>query len=300
MTSDTSDLPQKNNKRPWYAILAVFKESIIGYFSEGAFFHGAALAYYTLFSFVPIVYLSTSIFGRVVGKENMQTIIIDLLQNQIGISDTKGLMDFLNSVNFDKPSLFLEIVSIGILLYGCSAFLVSLKRSINEFFDISKKKRHEENIIMDIIGFRFLSVAYLAIFAFIIILLYFLQGFIFYAFTNYLHYKNGFVDFTLEFFQHLISIFSNILIFTIVFKYIHDGFVPIKLAIKGAFVTSVLLFLSQLLIKYYLQNYFFLGNMGIAGSLFIFLAWVHYSAQIVFFGAKFTSVLAERDGIKIK
>ena len=300
MTSDTSDLPQKNNKRPWFAILAVFKESIIGYFSEGAFFHGAALAYYTLFSFVPIVYLSTSIFGRVVGKENMQTIIIDLLQNQIGISDTKGLMDFLNSLNFDKPSLFLEIVSIGILLYGCSAFLVSLKRSINEFFNISKKKRHEENIIMDIIGFRFLSVAYLAIFAFIIILLYFLQGFIFYAFTNYLHFKNGFVDFTLEFFQHLISIFSNILIFTIVFKYIHDGFVPIKLAIKGAFVTSVLLFLSQLLIKYYLHNYFFLGNMGIAGSLFIFLAWVHYSAQIVFFGAKFTAVLAERGGIKIK
>ncbi len=300
MTSDTSDLPQKNKKHPWFAFLSVLKDSIVGYFSEGAFFHGAALAYYTLFSFVPIVYLSTSIFGRVVGKENMQTIIIDLLQNQIGISDTKGLMDFLNSVNFDKPSLFLEIVSIGILLYGCSAFLVSLKRSINEFFDISKKKRHEENIIMDLIGFRFLSVAFLAIFAFIIILLYFLQGFIFYAFTNYLHYKNGFIDFTLEFFQHLISIFSNILIFTIVFKYIHDGFVPLKLAIKGAIVTSVLLFLSQLLIKYYLHNYFFLGDMGIAGSLFIFLAWVHYSAQIVFFGAKFTAVLAERDGIKIK
>ena len=300
MTSDTSDLPQKNKKHPWFAFLSVLKDSIVGYFSEGAFFHGAALAYYTLFSFVPIVYLSTSIFGRVVGKENMQTIIIDLLQNQIGISDTKGLMDFLNSVNFDKPSLFLEIISIGILLYGCSAFLVSLKRSINEFFDISKKKRHEENIIMDIIGFRFLSVAFLALFAFIIILLYFLQGFIFYAFTNYLHYKNGFIDFTLEFFQHLISIFSNILIFTIVFKYIHDGFVPLKLAIKGAIVTSVLLFLSQLLIKYYLHNYFFLGNMGIAGSLFIFLAWVHYSAQIVFFGAKFTAVLAERDGIKIK
>jgi membrane protein len=300
MTSDTSDLPQKNNNCPWYAILGVLKDSIVGYFSEGAFFHGAALAYYTLFAFIPIVYLSTSIFGRVVGKDQMQKIIEDLLQNQIGISDTKGLMDFLNSVNFDKPSLFLEIVSIGILLYGCSAFLVSLKRSINEFFNISKKKRHEENIIMDIIGFRFLSVAYLAIFAFIIILLYFLQGFIFYAFTNYLHFKNGFVDFTLEFFQHLISIFSNILIFTIVFKYIHDGFVPIKLAIKGAFVTSVLLFLSQLLIKYYLHNYFFLGNMGIAGSLFIFLAWVHYSAQIVFFGAKFTAVLAERDGIKIK
>ena len=119
MTSDTSDLPQKNKKQPWFAFLSVLKDSIVGYFSEGAFFHGAALAYYTIFAFIPIVYLSTSIFGRVVGKEQMQKIIEDLLQNQIGISDSKGIMKFLNSVNFDKPSLLLEIVSIGILLYGC-------------------------------------------------------------------------------------------------------------------------------------------------------------------------------------
>ena len=300
MTSDTSDLPQKNKKQPWFAFLSVLKDSIVGYFSEGAFFHGAALAYYTLFAFIPIVYLSTSIFGRLVGKDQMQKIIEDLLQNQIGISDTKGIMEFLNSVNFDKPSLLLEIVSIGILLYGCSAFLVSLKRSINEFFNINKKKRKEENILMSIIGFRFLSVAFLALFAFIIILFYFMQVFIFSALTNWFHYKNGFVDLTIEFSQHLISIFSNILIFTIIFKYIHDGFVPLKLAIKGAFTTSVLLFLSQVLIQYYLHNYFLLGNIGIAGSLFFFLAWVNYSAHIVFFGAKFTAVLAEHEGIKIK
>lgn len=300
MKPTTSELPPKNKNRKWYSIFSIFKDSLIAYFSEGAFFHGAALAYYTLFAFVPIVYLSSSIFGRVVGKENMETIIIDLLKNQIGISDTNGIMEFLNSVNFDKPSLFLEIVSVGILLYGCSAFLVSLKRSINEFFNISKKNRKEENIIMDIIGFRFLSVGFLALFALIIILFYFMQVFIFSALTNYINYKNGFVDFTLVFFHQSLTIMSNILIFSLVFKYIHDGFVPWILAFKGAIVTSLLLFISQLLIKYYLQNYFLLGNMGIAGSLFVFLAWVHYSAQIVFFGAKFTAVLAERDKIIIK
>ena len=300
MTPDTSELPTKNNKRPWYSFFLVLKDSLIAYFSEGAFFHGAALAYYTLFAFVPIVYLSSSIFGRVVGKANMERMISDLLKNQIGISDTKGIMEFLNSVNFDKPSIILEIISIGVLLYGCSAFLVSLKRSINEFFNISKKNRKEENIILNIIGFRFLSVAFLAVFALIIILFYFMQVFIFSALTNYINYKSGFVDFTLDFFHHCLTIISNTLIFTLVFKYIHDGFVPWVLALKGAIVTSFLLFISQLLIKYYLQNYFFLGNTGIAGSLFIFLAWVHYSAQIVFFGAKFTAVLAEREDIKIK
>ena len=300
MTSDTSKLPQKNNNLSWHEFFRVFKDSIIGYFSEGAFFHSAALAYYTLFAFVPIVYLISSIFGRIVGNENMQTIIIDFLHNQIGISDTKAIMEFFNSINFDKPSLFLELFSIVILLYGCSVFLVSLKRSINDFFQISNKKRKEGNIIMELIRFRFLSVVFLALFALIIILFYFLQVFIFSALSNYIYYDNVVINFTIQLFQNIISIFSNIIIFTIIFKYIHDGFVPLKLAIKGAFTTSVLLFLSQVLIQYYLHNYFLLGNMGIAGSLFFFLAWVNYSAHIVFFGAKFTSVLAEHKGIKIE
>jgi len=40
--------------------------------------------------------------------------------------------------------------------------------------------------------------------------------------------------------------------------------------------------------------------LGIAGSLFVILAWVNYSAQIVFFGAKYTHVLAKSSGILIK
>jgi membrane protein len=153
---------------------------------------------------------------------------------------------------------------------------------------------------MDIIGFRFLSVVYLGLFALIIILFYFAQIFVFSALEHWIQTKNGFVDFTYSMLEYLISIITNVLIFTIVLKYIHDGNVPWKIAINGSIVTSILLFISQLLIKYYLLNYFFLGSLGIAGSLFILLAWVNYSAQIVFFGAKYTSVLAKSSGILIK
>jgi membrane protein len=108
------------------------------------------------------------------------------------------------------------------------------------------------------------------------------------------------VDFSFKLIQYVISILSNAIIFTLIFKYIHDGKVEFRLAIRGAIVTSILLFFSQLLIKYYLQNYFSLGNLGIVGSLFIFLAWVNYSAQIVFFGARFTQMLGEKIGAPIK
>jgi membrane protein len=291
---------ERNSTKHWYSVFFTIKDALSQYIQEGAFFHGAALAYYTLFAFVPIVYLTTSIFGRIFGQKNMENIVIDLLKNRIGISNTDDIMNILHQVNFDRPNIFLEALSILVLLYGCSAFFVSLKRSINEFFDISRKKRHEENILMDLIGFRFLSVAYLGVFALIIILLYFSQTFAFSILEHWIKTKNGFVDFSFSLLQYIISILSNLLIFIVVFKYIHDGTVPWKIALNGAFVTSIFLFISQLIIKYYLINYFFLGNLGIVGSLFIILAWVNYSAQIVFCGAKYTAVLAKKNGIVIK
>jgi membrane protein len=44
---------------------------------------------------------------------------------------------------------------------------------------------------------------------------------------------------------------------------------------------------------------FVLGTAGIAGSLFIFMAWVHYSSQIIFVGAKFTFTFSKKIGCPI-
>ncbi len=287
-------------KEPWYWFFILFYKSLIVFIKEGAFFHGAALAYYTLFAFVPIVYLTTSIFGRIFGSKTMESIISDLFKNQIGIEDSSGIMSMLNGVDFDKPSIWMEILSITLVIYTCSAFLVSLKRSINDFFKINRSKIKQENVILDFIGFRFLSLGLLALFALVVILFYFVQIFVFSGLENYLNANNFLVDFSFKLIQYVISILSNAIIFTLIFKYIHDGKVEFRLAIRGAIVTSILLFFSQLLIKYYLQNYFSLGNLGIVGSLFIFLAWVNYSAQIVFFGARFTQMLGEKIGAPIK
>lgn len=304
MKSNQLELKELNtkevNKEPWYWFFILFYKSVIVFIKDGTFYHGAALAYYTLFAFVPIVYLTTSIFGRIFGSKTMESIIDDVFKNQMGINDSTGIMSLLNGVNFEKPSIWLEILSITIVIYTCSAFLVSLKRSINDLFKIKRSKIKEENLILDIIGFRFLSLGLLALFALVVILFYFVQIFVFSGLEYYLNANNFLVDFSFKLIQYVISILSNAIIFTFIFKYIHDGKVEIKLAIKGAIVTSILLFFSQLLIKYYLQNYFTLGNLGIVGSLFIFLAWVNYSAQIVFLGARFTQMLGEKIGAPIK
>lgn len=278
----------KNKTHKSQLLLKAFWQALKEYVQEGAFHHGAALAYYTLFAFIPIIYLTTSIYGRIIGQQNMREIVGSILKSGLGIQDSGSILKLVESMSIDKPNFFLELASIGILLYTCSAFMISLKRSLNEFFNVSKKSRQESNLFMEIIGFRFVGVLLLAIFALVIILFYFLQIFIFSALTSWLQWNNGFVDFSLQVLQILFTLLSNILIFSLIFKYMHNAKVTWRVARNGAIATAILLYLSQWIIGYYLQHYFVMGTLGVANSIFIMLAWVHYSAQIVFFGAKYT------------
>ncbi len=280
----------------WVKNYHIIKESIAEYIEEGAFFHGAALSYYTLFALVPIIFLTISTFGRIVGTERMLLIINDIFKNNVGIQDTSSFMSYLQSMHLDKNGLLIEIVGFILLLYTCSAFLVSLKRSVNDFFEIKAKRRENQNIIKNVIGFRFVSILFLAFFAFVIILFYFLQIFIYSFMESSVFNNDNVLDWVFSVLNHVFSIASNLLIFLMIFKYLHDGKISWSLAFRGALLTAVILYSSQLLIKFYLQNYFFMGKSGIASSLFILLAWVNYSAQIVFFGAKYTYVLGKHIG----
>jgi membrane protein len=66
-----------------------------------------------------------------------------------------------------------------------------------------------------------------------------------------------------------------------------------KIALRGALFTGTLLYIGQLIFKYYLTHYFFAIGGGVAGTIFILMVWVFYSAQIIFLGTKITKVYAD-------
>jgi membrane protein len=299
--STESQSKRKSDRLPLKEVPGLIKDSFLEFFEEDGLFHGAALAYYTVFAMVPLLYLCIVYFGKVIGHDVMLQIIEDLLRNKVGIEDVTGIMQFLKQLNFQKGNFFMEMVGIIVLLVTSSAFIVCLKRSINDFFDLhinysSKKRKIYKNVL-----FRLISLAMVAAITVLVILFYFAQAIVMSmsdeVLQNY-HWLDVIISAIL---RHGLAIVSNAFLFTMVFKYVHDGYVKWKLAIGGALLTSVLLYLGQLFIKYYLFNFFFGAKSGgIAGTLFILLAWVYYSSQIIFFGAKFTAVYAKKVGKPIR
>jgi membrane protein len=67
----------------------------------------------------------------------------------------------------------------------------------------------------------------------------------------------------------------------------------------GAAFTALLFTIGKFAIGLYLGKSNVGTTFGAAGSLAILLIWVYYSSQILFFGAEFTQVYANKFGSRV-
>jgi len=279
-------------KLKWIDFLHIVKRTVVEFFQEQSFFHGAALSYYAVFALVPMIYLALITFGQIMGQDMILKIIDSLLKEEVGLQDSTGLMQFLEQAEFHKSNVVMNVIGIIVLLLTSTAMLQSLRTSINEFYDIKVNIEDRRKRLEYTVGTKLVSIFLLPVFASVLMIMYFGETFVLSLGYSVFGELNGFETTILNISLYSFSILMNGLLFTIVLKYVHDGYVPFKLAFGGGLLTSVLLWFGQLGIKFYLQNYFFGSKAGVAGTVLVLLAWMYYTSQIIFIGAKFTKVYA--------
>jgi membrane protein len=283
---------KKIRKLSWLEVWELTKLSFKTFFKGDSFTHGAALAYYAIFALVPIIYLALSSFGQVVGQERIIEIVGYLLETNMGIEEIGPITDLMVQWDIGTGGSFaLRTVGVVVLIFTSTALFNSLRNSLNSFFSI--QPIHHYNVVLENLLSRLISFGMLALFGLIIILVYFGQT-ILMAVSGQIFSEATYVQrIALFIIEHLSIILVNFLLFTIVFKYLHDGYLKWKLAFGGSLFTAILLYLGQLLINYYLTNFFFAANSGIAGTLLAILTWIFYTSQIIFLGATFTASYAK-------
>ncbi|GAB5418646.1 MAG: hypothetical protein Crog4KO_04030 [Crocinitomicaceae bacterium] len=271
----------------------LLKTTFLEFWKESPLHHGAALSYYALMALVPILYLSISFFGSFVGQDTMLEIVKQVLRENIGIKDVDGIISFLSNVDLTSGNTALRVIGILALMLSSTAILNSLKRSIIEFYDLDQRKLNRKKKIFKNVIFRLISMLVIAAMTSLVIALYFAETLVLSLEERYFS-DNEFISWLFSgFAHHIMPIMVNLVVFSFIFKYLHDGIVAWKVAITGGVVTGIFLYLGQLLIKYYLANFFFAAEGGVAGTFLVILVWVYYSSQILFLGAKFSFVYAK-------
>ncbi len=90
------------------------------------------------------------------------------------------------------------------------------------------------------------------------------------------------------------------LLFAMIFKVLPDVKIAWRDVWIGALLTALLFNVGKYLLGLYLGRSSVTSTYGAAGSLVLVLLWVYYSAQILFFGAKFTQIYSNRHGSHLK
>jgi membrane protein len=274
----------------------LFRESFNGFLDDNALKLSAALSYYTIFSLPPLLIIIISLSGLFFGADAVRGHIFGQINDLVGNGAALQIQEILKNVTLSQSNVFATAVGIIVLLIGASGVFSEIQDSLNQIWGIkAKPKRGIAKFLYNrLMSFSMIgSVGFLLLVSLII---------------------NSVVDvfnkrLALIFPHDIIFLFygSNILIvfgiitllFTIIFKTLPDGKIDFKDSLIGASFTAFLFMIGKFAIGAYLSRYNVASIYGAAGSVILILAWVYYSAIILYFGAEFTKVFACNHGHKI-
>lgn len=256
---------------------------------------GAALAFYTALSIAPLLVLSLRIAAMFFGVDAAQNEIESQIDSMVGEKGAEAVQVMLEDANKPQSGAIAMVLSIFTLLFGASGVFGQLQDSLNTIWEVAPKPGRG---ILGIVRDRFLSMAMVMGVAFLLLVSLIISASLSFLGAYAFRWPDDW-QIAAQIVNQLVSLAVITGLFAMMFKYLPDAKIAWQDVWLGALITAVLFTVGKFAIGLYLGRSAWASSYGVAGSLIVLLVWVYYSAQIVFFGAEFTQVYANRYGNRI-
>lgn len=260
------------------------------------FTFSAAIAFYTIFSFAPLLVLVLSLGGIFM---NEQTIVQQVQEYAGGFLD-ESMINNLNQYIVQRDSsqggIFTTIIATIAIVFGATTVIGELKIALNRIWNVKEVKM---NSIWNFLFNRLLSFGIILLLSVLLITSLIAEaafGFLGEWLINFLP------DIGLDYYKVATQIGTVIIAtvaFTLIFNILPDMHASWKDVAVGGIVTTVLFLLGKYLIAFYFTTSGIEAAYKAAGSLIIFVIWVYYNVLVILIGAVFTQVYTEKFGDKI-
>jgi membrane protein len=268
----------------------MFKETAISWSGHRCSMMGAALAYYSIFSFGPVLVISTAIAGLVFGPDAVHGEIATQVAGLLGSAGAEALETLLAAANRPYQGALATIFGIGTLLFAAVGVVAQLKEALNTIWGVETSN---SSGLLQLVRTYVISLAGVLSLGFLLL--------VSLIFTAALAAIGKFVapyfpEATFQISGSILSLGFVTILFAMMFKWLPDTQVDWRDVWLGAALTAALFEIGKFLIGFYVGKLALESTYGAATSLVMLLIWVYYSAQIVLFGAEFTHVYAGRRG----
>lgn len=275
-------------RKPFLPDLVVMLQETYAEWSEDdAAQLAAALSYYTLFSLAPILVVTIAIAGLVFGREAVQGMVVHHIAGLVGNDAATAIQDLIANASRPSSSIWASLVGFAVLLFGASGVVGQLKAALNRVWNVPMKSAGFLGAIRE----RLTTFALVLGIGFVLLVSLVVNTGLVAAATYVGNALPGDERIWLAL-NFIITVAVESFLFAMMFKYLPDTEVRWNEVRAGALATALLFELGKLLLGTYLGWAGVGSAFGAAGSLIVVLVWVYYSAQILFFGAEFTQVVA--------
>ncbi len=263
----------------------------------------AALAYYTIFSLPPLLYLLLIVASLGMGlfydseqaQEKAETMVQTQAAQMLGNDDAASQIgDMIDSVQNQSGSWWKSLLSLAGILFGATGVMAALQSSLNKVWEV--RPDPDASGIKDFLVKRLLSLGMILGLGFLLVVS-LIATTVLSALTGRMTEVLGVSDFAGSVINQSVSFAVVLVMFAALFKFMPDVTIGWKEVFIGAAVTTVLFTLGRWGLTWYMSLSDPGAQMGsAAASLAVILVWVYYSAMIFLLGAEFTQVYAREKG----
>jgi len=249
----------------------------------------AALAYYTIFSLAPLLVIAISIAGLVFGREAARGQILGELRQLIGADSAQAVQGMIASAHKPVHSVLASIIGGLTLLIGATGAFSEVYDALNNIW--GDRETTGGGGAWTLVRARFLSFELILVVGFLLTVSLVVSA----ALSGIAKYANEFLPIPAAVLQTVDIVFSVVVItvlFALIFKVLPELYIAWGDVWVGAVLTAILFTLGKFLIGFIIGKSIAASSYGAAGSLIIVVAWIYYSALILYFGAEFTQVYA--------
>jgi membrane protein len=249
----------------------------------------AALAYFGLFSFAPVIYISFRVAGIFIDQAVLMDRFMTRIETALGPGVAQVIQQLLENVTQKATggSFLISLISFFFLLLAASGVFFQLQFALNSVWKVSNPAK---GAIMRTMRQRLFS--FLMVISFGLLLV---AAAVISFFANWLSSISVLVG-SLPSLTTLGFIGLATLSFGVMYKLLPAVKIAWRDVWLGAVVTSALVTLGAWLVVFFVKNTSFASALEAAGSFVVLLTGFYYFAQIFLFGAILTRVFAERYG----
>lgn len=250
----------------------------------------AGLAYYMLFSIAPLILIVISTAGFFLEVGSVSGTLLRFVDEILGPQTGMLVESMILSVSMGSAGTIATIVSVGFVVWGGSKLVFHLGRAFDQ---IHFGREIREPGFHGVLGPRIKAFINLGIMTLLMILS-FLVALAIPLFLDFFYRVIPLPETLIFSMQSVAILLLMSVIFMVTYRILGNKQISWRSAFVGALGSAFLFIVLNSLFGIYISNFSSTNLYGAAGSVLALLLWFYWSAQLLLYGAIFSSVLEEK------